>query len=186
VNNRKEILSSVAFLVVAAVYFLATYTIRISHAFAVTILTSASIPRILAAILFVLALIQLYVSKKTKAPAESEKAVTTDQTASAAGVDIKKQMQIAEKNESSSEYDNRNIVLTVIFLLVYLFAMTYIGFTIASFIYMVVQIMLMTKKTERKKKLLPAIVLSLVATICMYFLFNDLLGVLLPTGPFDF
>jgi putative tricarboxylic transport membrane protein len=188
VNNKRELLSGIVFLVVAVAYFAATYTIQITQAFAVSVLTSASIPRILAGILFILSLIQIISSRKVKTkPAEAAKAASQiDEQTSDGGVDIGKEMKKAEANESSSQYDTKNIVLTVVFLLVYLFAMTYLGFTIASFIYMLAQIMIMTKKENRKKKFPFAVVLSLIASLCMYFLFNDLLGVLLPTGPFGF
>ena len=74
----------------------------------------------------------------------------------------------------------------MIFLIVYLLMMDSLGFVISTFLYMVAQITLMTKRAERKKKILFCIVLSAISSFLIFYLFNDVLGMILPIGPIDF
>lgn len=188
-SRRKDIYSSVFFIVLAVAYYFQTYNIRSYKSFDVTVLTSASIPRVLAVILLVLSIIQIVSCLKVKERKENiignseEGTLKKEETAE---LDIEKELKIAQKNEENEKYDIKDIIFTVIFLIVYLLMMDSLGFVISTFLYMVAQITLMTKRTERKKKILFCIVLSAISSFLIFYLFNDVLGMILPIGPIDF
>ena len=188
-SRRKDIYSSVFFIVLAVAYYFQTYNIRSYKSFDVTVLTSASIPRVLAVILLVLSIIQIVSCLKVKERKENiignseEGTLKKEETAE---LDIEKELKIAQKNEENEKYDIKDIIFTVIFLIVYLLMMDSLGFVISTFLYMVAQITLMTKRAERKKKILFFIVLSAISSFLIFYLFNDVLGMILPIGPIDF
>ena len=188
-SRRKDIYSSVFFIVLAVAYYFQTYNIRSYKSFDVTVLTSASIPRVLAVILLVLSIIQIVSCLKVKERKENiignseEGTLKKEETAE---LDIEKELKIAQKNEENENYDIKDIIFTVIFLIVYLLMMDSLGFVISTFLYMVAQITLMTKRAERKKKILFCIVLSAISSFLIFYLFNDVLGMILPIGPIDF
>lgn len=188
-SRRKDIYSSVFFIVLAVAYYFQTYNIRSYKSFDVTVLTSASIPRVLAVILLVLSIIQIVSCLKVKERKENiignseEGTLKKEETAE---LDIEKELKIAQKNEENEKYDIKDIIFTVIFLIVYLLMMDSLGFVISTFLYMVAQITLMTKRAERKKKILFCIVLSAISSFLIFYLFNDVLGMILLIGPIDF
>lgn len=186
-SRRKDIYSSVFFIVLAVAYYFQTYNIRSYKSFDVTVLTSANIPRVLAVILLVLSIIQivscLKVKEKNTISNSEEGTLKKEETAE---LDIEKELKIAQKNEENEKYDIKDIIFTVVFLIAYLLVMDSLGFVISTFLYMVAQITLMTRKAERKKKILFCIVLSAVSSFLIFYLFNDVLGMILPIGPIDF
>ncbi|WP_303063924.1 tripartite tricarboxylate transporter TctB family protein [Acidaminococcus massiliensis] len=189
-SRRKDIYSSVFFIVLAVAYYFQTYSIRSYKSFDVTVLTSASIPRVLAVILLILSVIQIVSCcmkvKEKKYNTTDNREQVTPQKEETAELDIEKELQIAQKNEENEKYDIKDIIFTVVFLIVYLLVMDSLGFVISTFLYMVAQITLMTKKAERKKKALFCLVLSAFSSFLIFYLFNDVLGMILPIGPIDF
>jgi amino acid transporter len=190
-RRRKEIYSGLFFIALAIVYFAGTYTIKLFSAFEVTVLTSASIPRVLAAMLFILGVIQVVTNvqaaKGDKTGQSIEKQTESNPSERQnKELDVSKELAEAEKNEENSQYHYKDIVLTVLFLVVYLVIMSEIGFIAATFFYLVAQIVLMTKKVDRKKKLPRILILSAVVAAVIYYLFSGVFGLILPTGLLEF
>ncbi|MGM9517474.1 tripartite tricarboxylate transporter TctB family protein [Acidaminococcus timonensis] len=190
-RRRKEIYSGLFFIALAIVYFAGTYTIKLFSAFEVTVLTSASIPRVLAAMLFILGVIQVVTNvqaaKGDKTGQSIEKQTESNPSERQnKELDVSKELAEAEKNEENSQYHYKDIVLTVLFLVVYLVIMSEIGFIAATFVYLVAQIVLMTKKVDRKKKLPRILILSAVVAAVIYYLFSGVFGLILPTGLLEF
>jgi hypothetical protein len=187
-DKRKEILSSAFFAVLSVLYFCGTFSIRSYNAFGVTVLSSASVPRALAVALLVLSLLHIYsvisMDKKAKNAAKVETSEAKTEEKKVHGVDIEKELAQAEKNENAGKINNKDVVLTVVFLILYVVGLTYLGFIISTFIYIVAQSELMTLKAKRKQGLIKSIILAAVATAAIYFLFNNLLSLLLPVGVF--
>ncbi|MCH3950382.1 MAG: tripartite tricarboxylate transporter TctB family protein [Acidaminococcus sp.] len=190
-DKRKEILSSAFFAVLSVLYFCGTFSIRSYNAFGVTVLSSASVPRALAVALLVLSLLHIYsvisMDKKAKNAKNAAKVETSEaktEEKKVHGVDIEKELAQAEKNENAGKINNKDVVLTVVFLILYVIGLTYLGFIISTFIYIVAQSELMTLKAKRKQGLIKSIILAAVATAAIYFLFNNLLSLLLPVGVF--
>jgi len=187
-DKRKEALSSIFFAVLSVVYFCGTFSIRGYNAFGVTVLSSASVPRALAVALLVLSLIHLHSALRTNNSAkdEAQNAEHTDAAdmKNVQGVDIEKELAQAEKNENSGEVNNKDVILTVLFLILYVIGLAYLGFIISTIIYIIAQSELMTQKAKRKKGIVKSVILAVVATAAIYFLFNNLLSLLLPVGVF--
>ena len=201
-NNRKEILSSIFFVVCAIAYFCGTFSIRDYNAFGVTVLSSASVPRALAVGLAVLGLINAvtYINKEKEdkaiateksqeeqvAKASVENVATNADTKKAGGVDVDKALADAEKMEDPEVLSRKDIILTVVNLVVYALLLDPLGFIISTIVYIFAQGVLMTKIAERKKKIIPIAILSVVSSVVIYFLFNNLLLLMLPEGLFGF
>lgn len=190
-KRRQDIYSGLFFIALAIVYFIGTYTIKLYSAFDVIVLSSASIPRVLAVILFISGTVLVASNLRALKNEKTSKQAQPDAHSSAkkaedSVLDVDKELAEAEKNEESNRYNYKDIVLTVIFLVIYLIAMENIGFIAATFIYLVAQIILMTKKTERKKKAPFTLILSAVAAVGIYYLFSSVLGLILPTGLLEF
>ena len=185
-DKRKEALSSIFFAVLSVVYFCGTFSIRGYNAFGVTVLSSASVPRALAVALLVLSLIHLHSALRTNNSAkdEAQNAADAADMKNVQGVDIEKELAQAEKNENSGEVNNKDVILTVLFLILYVIGLAYLGFIISTIIYIIAQSELMTQKAKRKKGIVKSVILAVVATAAIYFLFNNLLSLLLPVGVF--
>lgn len=186
-SRRKDIYSCIFFMVLAVAYFAQTYSIRSYKSFDVTVLTSASIPRVLAVLLLLLSVIQLISSLRiSKKSTNIEKVDKVDSKVEQTELDIEKELKIAQQNEENEKYDTKDIVLTVVFLIIYLLLMDSLGFVVATFLYMVAQITLMTKKKDRKKKIVFCVLLSAISSVLIFYLFNDILGMILPLGLISF
>ena len=187
-DKRKEVWTSVFFIGLSIVYFWGTFSIRDYNAFGVTVLSSASVPRALAVILLILSLLhiaQIMSDSKIEKSDFVNNTITTDNQ-KIQGVDIQKELAEAEKMENSGKVCNQDVVLTVAFLILYIIGLSYLGFIISTFVYIVIQSELMTQRDKRKKRFLKSTILSIIATITIYFLFNNLLSLLLPVGVFGF
>ena len=187
-DNRKDVWSGIFFIVLAVAYFCGTFSIRDYNAFGVTVLSSASVPRTLAVALIVLSLINIVTnlskSKINKMSLTNEE--KKEDTIKNKGVDIAKRLAEVEAIESQGKVSNADIILTVVFLILYTLGLAYLGFIIATFIYIIMQSLLMTQKAKRKKTAVFSVILSLVSTGVIYFLFNNLLELMLPVGIFGF
>lgn len=188
-NNRKDVLSSIFFMVLAIAYFCGTFAIKSYNAFGVTVLSSASVPRALAVGLLLLSVINLLTGlKKTKQ--DTEVAAKTEnviqEEAAEGGVDIKKRLAEAEKNEAPQDECYSDVLKTLGLLVVYVIGLAYLGFIIATFLYIIAQAYLMTQVAVRKSKMVFICILSAIATAAIYFLFNNCLSLMLPVGIFGF
>lgn len=187
-DKRKEIWTSVFFIGLSIVYFCGTFSIRDYNAFGVTVLSSASVPRALAIILLILSLLHIAQvmldSKSQKNDCTNDRITTNDKEIQ--GVDIQKELAEAEKMENAGKVCNQDVVLTVVFLILYVICLVYLGFIISTLIYIVIQSELMTQKDKRKKGFIKSAILAGIATVTIYFLFNNMLSLLLPVGIFGF
>ncbi len=83
--------------------------------------------------------------------------------------------------------DNYAVVGTFIMLAAYAFAMKPIGYLLSTFVYLLIQVVLLTQRSKINKKLIvKAFILSAVFSVFSDYLFVDLLSVPLPTGIFGF
>ena len=187
-DKRKETWTSVFFIGLSIVYFCGTFSIRDYNAFGVTVLSSASVPRALAIILLILSLLHIAQvmldSKSQKNDCTNDRITTNDKEIQ--GVDIQKELAEAEKMENAGKVCNQDVVLTAVFLILYVIGLVYLGFIISTLIYIVIQSELMTQKDKRKKGFIKSAILAGIATVTIYFLFNNMLSLLLPVGIFGF
>ena len=187
-NDRKDVLSSIFFIVLAIAYFCGTFAIKTYQAFGVTVLSSASVPRTLAVGLLILSVINLLtgLKKPKQAPVVPETEELVAETAEDGNVDIQKRLAEAEKNEVPQNECYSDVCKTVVLLILYVIGLIYLGFIIATLLYIFAQSYLMTQVAVRKSKIGFICVLSIVATAVIYFLFNNCLSLMLPVGIFGF
>lgn len=186
-EKRKELLVSGAFAAFALFYFASTFSIAQYDAFGATSMNSASIPRILAVLMIVLSIVRIYqIIKPAAAPVDAAaNKIESESAKEQKQQDIETAIAEAEKNEANTGIDYYSVGLTMIFLVLYMAGLDYLGFLVATFVYMLAQMLLMTKKSERKSSWIKCLVLSLIFTIAIYYLFNNIFELLLPRGLFD-
>ena len=83
--------------------------------------------------------------------------------------------------------DNYAVIGTFIILFLYAFAMRPVGYLISTFVYLIVQVVLLTQRKKINKKLiLKALILAVVFSVLSDYLFVELLSVPLPAGILGF
>ena len=81
--------------------------------------------------------------------------------------------------------DNYAVIGTFIILFLYAFAMRPVGYLISTFVYLIVQVVLLTQR-KNKKLILKALILAVVFSVLSDYLFVELLSVPLPAGILGF
>lgn len=160
-ENRRDLIGSILFLVFGAFMFIQSIPI-------VPImgrdLGSGFVPKIVAGAIIVTAAVKLVfaltaMSKETKA--EKEKA-------------------IQKKKDQSADDDMKGGLFTIASLLVYALIFQSVGFIISTVLYLFVQIMVLSDKTNRKPVLFA--IISVAATLFIYVVFVHLIKMPLPAG----
>ena len=86
---------------------------------------------------------------------------------------------------SETVSERREVIASFVLLFLYVTLMEKVGFIIMSIIYVTVQTLLLTG-TEKWKKTLPkAVIIALIVSFGLYYLFAHVLNVLLPAGIFS-
>lgn len=186
-KQRTQLLGNVIFLLVAVVYLILVSQITVINVFGVTVVSSATIPRILGVLLLILDIISLFQNlagfKKAKGAVKDPlQEVGEKETAENGELDVAQALAEAEALEEDADSDKMSIVLTIASLAVFSALIQPLGFLISSFIYMVLQSFILTLKEERKKKTVFIIILSAVFSVAVYLIFTRGLGLMLPKG----
>lgn len=185
-TQKKEIYADAVFILFSVLYLVCTGWIKVVNVFGVTVVSSATIPRILGVLLLGLSSIQCY--KNWKEYRQERNEVQAPERASEAPVessgslDVQAALAEAEANEENAEVDRISILQTMGCLILFALTMKGLGFMLSAFIYMVLQMTVLTKKAERRKKLLFIIMLSAVLSAAIYYLFTWGLNLVLPAG----
>lgn len=85
---------------------------------------------------------------------------------------------VEEKPKEEVTY--RPVILTFVLMAVYVAVMPFVGFLITTAVYMFIQMMILSDKPERKWLLF--VVVSLVASATIYYVFRNVFYVMLPSG----
>lgn len=123
-------------------------------------LGSGYVPKIVAVAIMVVAAIEMFVSLRDRT---SEK---------------------EEKKESSDTSDTRGGLLTIALICAYVALYGELGFVISTALYLFLQMNIFSTK-ENRKIVLYAVV-SIAATLIIYVVFNNIIGMQLPAGILDF
>lgn len=166
-SYRNDIVPGLILAVSSIIYFAFTFQIDVFKGTGATPLDSRSMPRIWAALLLILSLRLVYRGLKGKKLAELNKSEVTK-----------------TKNIKEFLLDNREIVLTFLFLAIYIIGLKYIGFLIMTIVYLFFQISILTNKNERKYKNI--VIVSTLAAVFINYLFVTWLNVMLPKGILGF
>ena len=186
-KQRTQLLGNVIFLLVAVIYLILASQITVINVFGVTVVSSATIPRILGVLLLILDIISLFQNleelKKAKGAVKDPlQEAGEKETVENGELDVAQALAEAEALEEDADSDKMSIVLTIASLAVFSALIQPLGFLISSFIYMVLQSFILTLKEERKKKTVFIIILSAVFSVAVYLIFTRGLGLMLPKG----
>lgn len=186
-KQRTQLLGNVIFLLVAVIYLILSSQITVINVFGVTVVSSATIPRILGVLLLILDIISLFQNltefKKAKGAVKDPlQEAGEKETVENGELDVAQALAEAEALEEDADSDKMSIVLTIASLAVFSALIQPLGFLISSFIYMVLQSFVLTLKQERKKKAVFIIILSAVFSVAVYLIFTRGLGLMLPKG----
>lgn len=185
-SKKKQIGACIVFIAVAIFYLVASRQIEVVNRFGVSVVSSVTIPRILGTALLVLSMILLlktaFLNKRSAAKSVEKVSQSGAVTGSDGQLDIAKSLEEAENNENSAKIDYVSILMTLASLILFTILLPNLGFIISAFIYMVLQVTILTKKEMRIKKLPFTVVFSVVFSLGVYFLFTKALSLMLPAG----
>ena len=99
---------------------------------------------------------------------------------------VKRMKKSSEKNVSLAQLLtlNKEVGLTFILLAIYTVFLKQLGFVTATFLYIFFQTLVLTKKEKRNYKL--TIILAIIFSVLIDYIFVELLSVLLPKGIIGF
>mgnify|MGYP001093280984 CR=1 FL=1 len=184
--QKKQICASGVFILFSIFYLVCTASIKVVNVFGVTVVSSATIPRILGVLLLGLSSIQCWKSwqdyRKEKNDIQGCEHTDGRPNAAEGNLDVQAALAEAEANEEKAEVDRTSILQTVGCLVLFVLTMGGLGFMLSAFSYMVLQMTVLTKKEERKKKLLFIVILSAGLSASIYYLFTRGLSLMLPAG----
>jgi putative tricarboxylic transport membrane protein len=154
-NRYKEAIYGVIFLIVAAAYYGASFSIKVYHGYGDTGIDSRFFPQLLAIFLMALSALQLIHGLKL--------AKAASQTA-----------------DSKGTMFGLKVILTIGLIVVYIMLMPTVGFLIMTTLYLFCQIILLMP-SETKNYLLAAKI-AVIFSVGVYFLFVQGLSLILPRG----
>ena len=175
-EEYSDLCSGIFALLVAAVTFFMT----LSHTttFSNSIIGPVAIPRAISIIIFIMGigLIVNWALKRQKISKNSKPIVSSEES-------VQSQTDTEERKLSIF----REITAPVSFLLLalYIFAMKHLGFTLASCLYLTLQIPLLSADVK-PKSFLKAFLIGIVALIIIFVLFSKVFQLRLPTGAWGF
>lgn len=158
--NKKNLISGAVILAYAVFYFASSFSISIFKGAGATAINSATVPRIWGILLILLsgALIirELPAKKKNRSAAETDGNVTAGKTLPFP------------------------VIGTIALLIFYAVAISRLGFTVTTVVYLILQIPLLTPRQNRRYVF--STVFAVLFTLVINWLFVNVLGVPLPAG----
>lgn len=87
------------------------------------------------------------------------------------------------EEKSGMSQGTRCMIITLALIAVYIFCLEPIGFLLSTFVYLVIQMLVLADESHRKKKdILLFVILSLVVSVGIYLLFTRVFYLMLPSG----
>ena len=87
------------------------------------------------------------------------------------------------EEKSGMSQGTRCMIITLALIAVYIFCLEPIGFLLSTFVYLVIQMLVLADESHRKKKdILLFVILSLVVSAGIYLLFTRVFYLMLPSG----
>jgi putative tricarboxylic transport membrane protein len=169
-----DIYASVFLLIFSGTMFVSSFGIKqLTH----SRIGSQFLPQVVSIGIFLLSLILLYQGIKQmkaikKVEALDTKNIDEKQVVTAENVVIK------EQHEDPKQY--LGVVITLGLIIIYVALLPYLGFILASIAYLFTQMCLLAHKSKRKYWLF--LVISIMVSVSVYYLFKNVLYLMLPAG----
>lgn len=81
------------------------------------------------------------------------------------------------------QYDYKRVILSIILVLIYVVVMQPVGFIVSTLVYLILQMLVLAPEDKRSKKdIIVLVIISIVFTLAVYFLFRYGFKILMPTG----
>jgi putative tricarboxylic transport membrane protein len=167
VSKYMDIYSGLFLLVVSVLMFVATFSFE---ALTTTRVGPDFMPKIIAGLIAVFSIL-IVVSGFNKLKAIKNVDASTD-------VVIDKNAENFDMEEEKASYTP--VLMTLGIMVGYILLMPYIGFLIMTALYLFVQMMILSHKTNRKNGLF--IIISVISSVTIYYVFKSIFYVMLPTG----
>ncbi|MEJ8776626.1 tripartite tricarboxylate transporter TctB family protein [Pseudogracilibacillus sp. ICA-222130] len=88
--------------------------------------------------------------------------------------------EMEEINDSDESKKFTRVLLTGLLMIIYVFLINFIGFILASILYLTVQMVLFSSVTKRN--IIVYLLISIVTSVFIYFVFRNIFYVMLPSG----
>lgn len=162
--RNEDVLSGFFLLIVSVIIFITSFTFE---ALTTTLVGPAFMPQIISIIMAIFSIIitvsGFKKSKMAKAEPTHEESVNQEE-----------ELIVTEKRSY------KPVLITLALMIGYLVLMPYIGFLIMTAVYMFVQMLILSHVTNRKIWLF--ILVSVITSATIYYLFRNVFYVMLPTG----
>ncbi|AOT72079.1 tripartite tricarboxylate transporter TctB family protein [Geosporobacter ferrireducens] len=153
-NRYREAIYGIVFFIIAAAYYAASFNIKIYQSYGDSGVDSRFLPQLLGIFLMILSTIQIVKGIKL--------------------------VRIYEGDRVAEKIISIKVILTVAFIVLYVALMPVVGFLIMTAVYLFFQIILLMPPDN--KKYLLALEISTIFSIVVYFLFVQVLTLILPRG----
>lgn len=184
---KRDLWIGIVFLVLSALYFAGSFSIKRYSGFGDQIVDSKFMPRVLAAMMAVLSVIQMWTASKQLKGLRKE-AGQEEEEPEETGTVTASSVEDAKKNFDEDAYvkgsDIKDILVIGVLLLVYAGTFKLLGFAISSMIFLLGSILYLSPK--EKRNWFWTIGLSVVIPFAVYFLFVYGFKMKLPAGILNF
>lgn len=184
-NNKKDRITGGVLAVLAAAYIAASYSIKVFEGTGKTVINAGTIPRIWGACLLVLSLILLFRRREASDIQKMNMQKTDMQKRDVRKADEKTtKLRETESQKRTTVgtwfYENYAVVGTFLLMAVYIFLIDKVGYLLDTWIYLILQICLLS--SAGKKNWLAIIIISTIVSAGTCYVFTHWLGVPLPPG----
>ncbi len=93
----------------------------------------------------------------------------------------------ALEGEAAPDCDYKRVISSFILMLIYVFVLQPVGFIISTLVYLILQILVLSPADKRgKKEIIQIIIIDVLFTVIVFFLFRYGFKIILPTGLLSF
>jgi putative tricarboxylic transport membrane protein len=168
-NHRQEIGTGLFFLVLAVLYLAGSLSISSFDPFGNSPLSSRAIPQLIGGLMAVLSVIHIAANAL-----KLKKARTSNETGRETGA--------AGKRRFGLDRSSRLMLLSVLFICVYIFLFTRLGFILSTVSFLLAEIFLLIPAEKRKRWTVFVLCFSAGLPVLLYLFFTRVLSMFLPSG----
>lgn len=180
-DAKKELWIGIFFLVLSGAYMIGTTTISTFTPFGNRGLDSRSVPFLIGSLTLVLASVQIVTTliKEKKRRNIASLRTTEDEKVKSEPAEAQQESSIIERVDKVIPV---KLILSFVFLVIYIAAYQSVGFILASTFFLMAESFTLVEKEKRKKWRVFIIVFSIIASLSIYFVFTNYLSLFLPKG----
>ncbi|TWT06519.1 tripartite tricarboxylate transporter TctB family protein [Planococcus sp. CPCC 101016] len=167
VAKHEDVFSGAFLLVVSVIIFITSFSFE---ALTTSLVGPAFMPQIIAIIMAIFSVI-ITVSGFKKSKSATEKTTTPEEV---------KEEELQEELIVTEKKSYKPVLISLALMIGYVALLSYVGFLIMTIVYIFLQMLLLSHITHRKVWLF--LLISVVTSAAIYYLFRNVFYVMLPTG----